>query len=67
MKRVQFWRWRYLDPSSGRWKRTLLPMTREEASRYPGAEPIAGSLIELEVDEPDFADTSPSVRSPPRR
>ena len=42
-------------------------MTREEAARYPHAEPIAGTLIEIDVDEPDFADTSPSVRSPPRR
>jgi len=67
MKRTQFWRWRYRDPTSGRWKRTLLPMTREEAARYPQAEPIPGTLLEIDVDDPDFADTSPSVRSPPRR
>ena len=67
MKRIQFWRWRYRDPASGRWKRTLLPITAEEAARYPEAERIAGTLIELEVEEPDFADTSPSVRTPPER
>lgn len=42
-------------------------MTRDEAARYPEAEPIPGTLIELEVEEPEFADTSPSVRSPPKR
>ena len=67
MKQVQFWRWRYRDPASGRWKRTLLPMTRDEAARYAEAEPIPGTLIELEVEEPEFADTSPSVRMPPKR
>jgi len=68
MKRVQFWRWRYRDPASKRWRRTSMPMTAEEAARYPNAEKIPGTMIELEVeDDPEFVDTSPSVRSPPPR
>jgi hypothetical protein len=67
MKKVSFWRWRYPDPATGRWRRTLLPMTAQEALRYPGAEPIEGTLIELEIEEHEFADTSPSVRTPPKR
>jgi len=62
MKLVEYWRWRYRDPKTGRVGRTAFRMTPEEvARRYPGAERIEGSMTLREVDESAFDDTSPGV------
>lgn len=62
MKEVEYWRWRYRDPHTGRIVRTMFQLTAAEAARYPQAERIAGSMLLREVDE-DFADTAPRVFS----
>ena len=64
MKKIEYWRWRYRDPQTGRVCRTLFQLTAEEAGRYPEAERIEGSLLLREVDEDDFADTTPRVFRP---
>ena len=64
MKKIECWRWRYRDPQTGRVCRTLFQLTAEEAARYPGADPIEGSLLPREVEEDDFADTTPRVFRP---
>ena len=64
MKKIEYWRWRYRDPQTGRVCRTLFQMTAEEASRYAEAERIEGSLLLREVEEDDFADTTPRVFRP---
>jgi len=64
MKKIEYWRWRYRDPQTGRVCRTLFQLTAEEAARYPGAERIEGSLLLREVEEDDFADTTPRVFRP---
>ena len=61
MKKVEYWRWRYRDPKTGRICRTMFQMSAEEATKYPGAERIDGSMLLREVDEPEFADTAPRV------
>lgn len=65
MKQVEYWRWRYRDPKSGRICRTMFQLTEEEAAQYPEAERIEGTLLMREVDEdPEFADTAPRVFRP---
>jgi len=61
-KLVEYWRWRYRDPKSGRVCRTLFQLTEQEAARLPEAERIEGSMLLREVDADDFADTGPEVR-----
>jgi len=52
MKTVEYWRWRYRSPETGRVCRTVFPCSAEEAERlYPGAERIEGTMILREVDE----------------
>jgi len=65
MKKVEYWRWRYRDPRSGDICRTMFQLTAEEAARYPEAERIAGSMLLREVDDSEFADTTPRVFPPP--
>jgi hypothetical protein len=50
---VEYWRWRYRDPNTGRICRTLFQLTAEEAAKYPEAERIEGTLLLREVDVPD--------------
>jgi hypothetical protein len=57
----RLWHWRYPDPTSGAWRRTTFPMTEEEARRYPGAQPIASTLLELETEDSALPETSPPV------
>lgn len=64
MKKIEYWRWRYRDPQTGRVCRTLFQLTAEEAARYAEAERIEGSLLLREVEEDDFADTTPRVFRP---
>jgi len=66
MKKIEYWRWRYRDPQTGRVCRTLFQLTAEEAAEYPQAERIEGTLLLREVEESDFADTTPRVFRPPR-
>ena len=62
MKLVEYWRWFYWDPETGRFERTETHLTSEEAEqRHPGAQRIAGSLTLREVDGVTFAETVPSV------
>jgi len=61
-KLVEYWRWRYRDPKSGRVCRTLFQLTEQEAARLPEAERIEGTMLLREVDADDFADTGPEVR-----
>jgi hypothetical protein len=62
-KLVEYWRWRYRDPKTGRVRRTLFQMSEAEARDLPGAERIAGSMLLREVDADDFPDTGPDVHS----
>lgn len=59
MKTVEYWRWRYRDPKTGRMCRTMFQLTAEEASRYADAERIDGTMLLREVDEDE--DTEPGV------
>lgn len=61
MKKVEYWRWRYRDPQTGRICRTMFQFTAEEVSQYPEAERIDGSMLLREVEEPEYADTTPRV------
>ena len=61
MKLVEWWRWRFRDPASGRMCRTMYAISEEEARKFPQAERVPGTLIMREVDEFDFADTMPDV------
>jgi hypothetical protein len=49
VKLVECWRWRYRDPQGRVW-RTTLPLTREEASKYPGAERMEGTMTVRDMD-----------------
>ena len=60
-KKIEYWRWRYRDPQTGRVCRTLFQLTAEEAAEYPQAERIEGTMLLREVEESDFADTTPRV------
>ncbi|HEY2559403.1 MAG TPA: hypothetical protein VGI48_06830 [Caldimonas sp.] len=64
MKLVEYWRWRFRDPKSGRMCRTMYVLCEEEARKFVDAERIPGTLLMREVDESDFADTTPHVGSP---
>jgi hypothetical protein len=62
MKLVEHWRWRYRDAETGGTRRTSFQLTAEEAERrFPGAERIAGSMKQRDVDSQDFADTMPGA------
>jgi hypothetical protein len=61
VKKVEFWRWRYRSVSTGRMCKILLPMTAEEAAKYPDAQRIEGTMILLEREEEDFDETTPDV------
>ena len=61
MKKVEYWRWRYRNPKTGQINRTMFQMTAAEASRYPEAERIDGTMLLRDVED-DFRDTLPAVR-----
>ena len=58
---VEYWRWRYRDPKTGRICRTLFHLSEREAAELPRAERIEGSMLLREVDEDEFPDTGPEV------
>lgn len=60
---VEYWRWRYLDPGTGRTCRTAFQMSAHEAATtLVDAEPIPGTMLLREVQADGFADTGPDVR-----
>jgi len=64
MKQVEYWRWRYRDPQSGRICRTMFQLTAEEAAKYPEAERIPGSMLLRDVEDSAFAETRPRIFRP---
>ncbi len=60
-KLVEYWRWRYRDPDTGRTYRTLFQLTEGEAAKLPQAERIEGSMLLREVDADDFPATGSDV------
>jgi hypothetical protein len=60
-KFVEYWRWRYRDPKTGRVCRTLFQLSESEAAKLPEAQRIEGSMLLREVDADDFLDTGPEV------
>lgn len=64
MRKVEYWRWRYRDAATGRIRRTTFQLSAEEAAKYPDAERIDGTMLLREMDDDDFADTSPRVHRP---
>ena len=60
-KFVEYWRWRYRDPTTGRVCRTLFQLSEREAAKLPEAERIEGSMLLREVVADDFPDTGPEV------
>ncbi len=60
-KFVEYWRWRYRDPKTGRVCRTLFQLSEREAAKLPEAERIRGSMLLREVDDDNFPDTGPEV------
>jgi len=60
-KLVEYWRWRYRDPKTGRVCRTLFQLTEAEARKLPDFERIPGSMLLREVEADDFPDTGPDV------
>lgn len=60
-KFVEYWRWRYRDPKTGRVCRTMFQLTEKEAAELRQAERIEGSMLLREVEADDFPDTGPEV------
>jgi hypothetical protein len=60
-KLVEYWRWRYRDPKTGRMCRTLFQLSEREAAQLPEAQRIEGSMLLCEMDADDFPDTGPEV------
>ena len=60
-KLVEYWRWRYRDPETGRVCQTLFRLSEREAAELPQAQRIEGSMLLREVDADDFPDTGPEV------
>ena len=60
-KFVEYWRWRYRDPKTGRICRTLFQLSEREAGELPQPERIEGSMLLREVEADDLADTGPEV------
>ncbi len=42
---VEYWQWRYRDAGTGRVCRTTIRLTAEEATAYPQAERVEGTLL----------------------
>jgi hypothetical protein len=60
-KLVEYWRWRYRDPKTGRVCRTLFQLSEREAAELPEARRIEGSMLLREIDDDDFPDTGPEI------
>jgi hypothetical protein len=60
-KFVEYWRWRYRDPETGRTCQTLFQISEREAAELPQAQRIEGSMLLREAAADDFQDTGPEV------
>ena len=60
-KLVEYWRWRYRDPETGRICQTLFQLSEREAVKLPQAQRVEGSMSLREVDAADFAETGSEV------
>ena len=60
-KLVEFWRWRYRDPETGRICQTLYQLSVREALELPHAQRIEGSMLLREPDGDDFPETDAEV------
>jgi hypothetical protein len=58
---VEYWRWRYRDPKTGRLCQTLFQLSEREAAEFPPAERIEGSMSLREAKADDFRDTGPEA------
>ena len=58
---VEFWRWRYRDPETGRICQTLLQLSDREAAKLPHAHRIEGSMSLREVHADEFPETDAEV------
>jgi hypothetical protein len=56
---VEYWRWRFRDPKTGRMCRTMFQLTDKEAAELPEAERIPGTMLLRDID--DFPETGPDV------
>jgi hypothetical protein len=65
-KFVEYWRWRYRDPKTGRICRTLFQLSEREAAELPDARRIEGSMLLREVDADDFPNTGPEIHCEPQ-
>lgn len=61
MHQVEYWRWRYRDPETGRVCRTIFQLTAEEAAKYPDAERIPGTMLLRDVEDSSFGETAPGA------
>ena len=60
-KIIEYWRWRYRDPKTGRICRTLLQLSETEAAELPQAARIEGSMSLRGVEDGEFPETGPEV------
>lgn len=51
MALIEYWRWRYKDPKTGRLCRTVFQLTAEEVAKYADAERIPGTMLPREVED----------------
>lgn len=58
MNQVEYWRWRYRDPETGRVCRTTFQLTADEAAKYPCAERIRGTMLLRDVEDDSFVETA---------
>lgn len=68
MKQVEYWRWHYRDPNSGRIARTTFRMTEAEAAAlFPDAGKIEGSMTRrgAAANADDDKSVIPSKRDEP--
>lgn len=61
MALIEYWRWRYRDPKTGRICRTVFQLTAEEAAKYVGAERIPGTMLLRKIDDDAPSKSAPSV------
>ena len=58
----EYWRWRYRDPKFGQVCTTEFELTAQEAAALLEAERIEGSMLLLDVEDDELAETGPEIR-----
>ena len=61
MASIEYWRWRYRDPKTGRTCRTVFQLTADEAAKYSDAERIPGTMLLRDTDDEPFTETAPGA------